>query len=367
MKNAGIWFFLTCKRYLKKGSFLLILLALPLGTFFIRRAEKHEPQEIRIAVCIQGDEREDSLERQLLDNLVKAGEKEGREPFFCFYPCDSEEQVKAEVASRRAECGYSIASGLREKLDEKDYKRCIRVYSAPSTVLASLSTETVFASLMELYGREIFINYMLEQEAVEEAAVSAGADGRQLAAQAGELYDKWMGNGSTFRFQYRQIGAGEALTDEEQLSISIFPVRGLVAVYLFVVGLYSAVMLGFDEEKGLFLPILYRKRGRCRSAVLAAPVFLASLSGLGALASGGCFQGIGKEIGAMGLYFASVCLFSYGVKAVCRKPQAVCCLIPLFLVGSLIFTPVFVDIGQFFPAWGWIEKLFLPSYYLNGF
>lgn len=34
--------------------------------------------------------------------------------------------------------------------------------------------------------------------------------------------------------------------------MNVFPVRGIVAVYLFIVGLYSAVMVGIDEEKGLF-------------------------------------------------------------------------------------------------------------------
>ncbi len=364
MRSVGIWFFLTCKRYLKRLSFLLILLTLPAGTFFIRQAEKSESREIRIALCTTyGEACEDSLEQQLLEHLV--GEE--RNTLFRFYLCNSEEQVKAEVASRKAECGYCVSSGLREKLDEKDYKRSIQVYSAPSTVLASLSTEVVFASLMELYGKELLLDYIVEQERVEEAAASAGTDRRQLEALAGELYDKWMGNGSTFRFQYRQIGKGEALKDERQPEISVFPVRGLVAVYIFVVGLYSAVMLGLDEKKGLFLPVLHGKRRICCWAVLAAPVFLASLSGLGALASGGCLQDIKREIGVMGVYLGAVCLFSYGVKAVCRKPQMMCCLIPLFLAGSLVFTPVFVDIRQFFPAWGWIERLFLPSYYLRWF
>lgn len=366
MRSVGIWFSLTCKRYLKRLSFLLILLALPAGTFFIRRAEKSGPQEIRIALCTaDGEASEDSLEQQLLEHLT--GEGQERNTLFRFYLCDSEEQVKAEVASRKAECGYCISSGLREKLDEKDYKRSIQVYSAPSTVLASLSTEVVFASLMELYGKEIFLDYIIEQETVEEAAASAGTDSRQLEALARELYDKWMGNGSTFRFQYRQIGKGETPEGEGQPEVSVFPVRGLVAVYIFVVGLYSAVMLGLDEKKGLFLPVLHGKRRICCYAVLAAPVFLASLSGLGALASGGCLQDMKREIGVMGVYLGAVCLFSYGVKAVCRKPQVVCCLIPLFLAGSLVFTPVFVDIGQFFPAWGWIEGLFLPSYYLRWF
>lgn len=432
MRSVGIWFFLTCKRYLRKISFLLILLALPAAAFFIRRAEREEAQEIRIAVCVQREEegegvrrermsgeetfgeetseealgeetseeealgeeifgevafgeetsREEtsgeemseeaisretaSLEKMLLDRLAGMGEEETNS-IFRFYPCDSEEQLKAEVASGKAECGYVISPGIKQKLDRKEYKRSILVYSAPSTVLASLSTEVVFAALMELYGKDIFVNYISGQELVGEMAAAAGMDNRQLAVQAEEAYERWMGNGSTFRFQYRQPGVNEKEDGEEKLTAAVFPVRGFVAVYLFIAGLYSAVMLGLDEKKGLFLSLRYGEGRSCRGAVLAAPIFLVFLSGFAALASGGCLQGIGREAGAMAVYFGAVCLFSYAVKVLCRKPQAVCCLIPLFLVGSLVFTPVFVDIGQFFPEWEWIGKLFLPFYYLKGF
>ena len=67
------------------------------------------------------------------------------------------------------------------------------------------------------------------------------------------------------------------------------------------------------------------------------------------------------------MYCLAVCIFAYGAKAVCRKPQILCCMIPFFLVGSLVFAPVIVDIRQFFPAMGWVEKLFLPSWYLRAF
>lgn len=369
MKYTGLWFFLSCKRYLNKLSFFLILLALPVGTFFIRKTERTENQEIWIALCIRNEgseeNREDSLEQLLIDNLVRRGETPGNS-LLRFYQCDGEEQVKEQVASRKAECGYSIPQGLRTKLDENDYKRSIWVYSAPSTVLASLSTEVVFSSLMEVYGKELFLDYIFQQNTVSEAALSVGVNERQLEDQAEGLYNKWMGNGSTFHFQYQSLGENGLLANTQQTA-SVFPVRGLVAVYLFVAGLYSAVMLGLDEKKGLFLPLLYRERRRCQIAVLAAPVFLASLSGFAALASGGCLEGMEKEVAAMTAYCVAVCFFSYGVKTICRKPQIVCSLIPLFLAGSLIFTPVLVDIGQFFPSWEWVERLFLPSYYLTWF
>lgn len=403
MKSGCVWFFLSCKRYLRKASFLLILLVLPAVTFFVKGLEEKEGQEVGIAVCAETTDSEGTdgeridgktalLEEELLEALVKQeGDEEDADGsgLFRFYKCGSEEEVKVQVASRQAECGYVFSGNLREKLDEGDYKRCIRVYSAPSTVLADLSTEVVFAALMKLYDREIFLDYVMEAQVLRDSGAEfgwggetgreeggealdggmepGGADG--LETLAGQLYDKWLASGSTFRFAYRyQNRGGQGLDSEGGTEAAgVFPVRGIVAVYLLLVGMYSAVMLGYDEEKGLFLPLSSGRRLVCRMAVLAAPVFLAALSALGALRTGGCLDDPAREFGVMGVYVLAVCGFSYGLKVICRKPQVVCCLIPLVLVGSLVFSPVFVDIRQFFPEWGWVEKAFLASYYLRAF
>ena len=50
MRSVAIWFFLSCKRYVHKISFLAILLLLPMVTIFVRGLEQKEGTEIRIAV-----------------------------------------------------------------------------------------------------------------------------------------------------------------------------------------------------------------------------------------------------------------------------------------------------------------------------
>ncbi len=381
MRETGIWFLLSCKRYLKKHTFLLILLLLPVGAFLIRDREKNDQQNILIAVYArrQGEElgqklavgqkqeqTASALEQQLASRLIQIHE-ERENALFQFYLCDSEEQVKNDVAARKAECGFVLSENLRQKLDTHDAKRCIVVYSAPSTVLASLSAEIVAAALMELYDREIFLNYVAETVKEPEAGMEAVPDltEEQIKREAGQLYDKWLESGAVFRFQYRHYDEEGDLASKEsqERDIRIFPVRGMVAVYLFLVGLYSAVMLGMDEEKGLFLPLSGCRLWR-RLAELAAPVFLAGLSGAAALYAGGCLADRTREFLGMAAYIMAVCCFSFVMKCICRKPQVLSCMIPFFLVGSLIFSPVLVDISRFFPETAWVSRLFLPTYYL---
>ena len=115
MKRAVIWFLLSCKRCLRKGIFPLLLLLMPLAAFVAGRLSDKEEGEIPVAVSVSGEE--DVSERSLAWRLAErlADRKDG---MFDFYICSDEAQVRDEVASRRAECGYVIDSGLEEKLDQ---------------------------------------------------------------------------------------------------------------------------------------------------------------------------------------------------------------------------------------------------------
>ena len=51
MKKVILWFFLCCKRYLKRIPFLLLLAALPLTALAASRMENGKGGTVRIAVC----------------------------------------------------------------------------------------------------------------------------------------------------------------------------------------------------------------------------------------------------------------------------------------------------------------------------
>lgn len=375
MSRAWMWFILSCKRYFRRISFLLILFLLPAAVRGIRSAEAGGGTEVKIAVFAEGMETEGNapksesgdlpLEQILAKRLVSAAEKQ-EESLLQFYICGSEQQVKDEVASRRAECGYVIGENLRERLAEKDYKRIIRVYSAPSTVAASLSTEVVFSVLMELYDGELLAGYAKDSAIFDSIGAVGSPEREQLAKQAGKLYETWLYNGSTFRFT---SGLEKSVNSEEneEPADSVFPVRGIVAVYIFIIGLYAAAMNLSDEKKGLFFSIPYGYRTVCRMAALTAPVFLAALSGLAALWSGNAISGFGRELPAILLYMAAVVLFSWLLRCAVGNPEVIYCLLPFFLIGSLVFCPVVIDIGRYLPAAEPVQKLFLPWHYLHFF
>ena len=343
MKRVAMWFFLSCKRYMRKWSFLFILLLLPLGVLAAGQAQKKGSRDVNIAISVD-ESGENALGNALADSLVNRprGEDAG---MFRFYLCRGEEEVKAEVASRRAECGYVIYAGLEEKLDAKSYKRSIGVYSAPSTVAAALSTETVFAALMKIYNGELLADYVAENELFDPLGTAGGEAREKAAAQGRDGEDRDVAGSQT----------------------DVFPVRGLVAVYVFVTGLYGAVVMCGDEERGLFLPLSYGYRIPCRVASMAAPAVMAGVSGLLALWAGGVMTSLPGEAAVMAGYCCVVIGSAWILRLVCRRPQVLCCIIPFLVIGSLVFCPVFVDAGRLFPGLDQVGRLFPPWYYLQVF
>ena len=198
--------------------------------------------EIPVAVSVSGEE--DVSERSLAWRLAErlADRKDG---MFDFYICSDEAQVRDEVASRRAECGYVIDSGLEEKLDQKQWKRVIRLYMAPSTVAGSISTETVFSELAALYNRNLLMDYVEEGEAFAGMGPVNSSSRAKAAEEAGERYDRWNQEEGLFHFQYiyETNGGGgsedgvETQSPKSDAAGSIFPVRGLGAVMVFILSL----------------------------------------------------------------------------------------------------------------------------------
>lgn len=363
MKTVWIWFVLSCKRYGKKIPFLLFLFLLPAGAFLLGKMEQEGEQKIYIALAVEGKE-ENDLGMELALDLVK---EESAGGMFRFYLCEDREMVEEEVAARNAECGYVIYDGLRQKMDQKKFRRSIGLYYAPSTVAASLSSETVFAALARIYNRDLLVDYV-EQEALFEPLGEVGSEARiEAGDKAGMLYDHWISNGSTFHFSYYFQDQGEAIRELEETGTQIFPIRGIAAALIFSACLYGVVAVCQDEERGLFQPLPYGKRKFCCLAAAAAPGALAALSGLAAVWAGGEGLGLLAEWTAMFLYLTGTMTWVWILKILCRKGTVLNCLISLLTVGSLAFCPVFVDVSRLVPALGVIGRFLPPWYYLQLF
>ena len=345
MNKMGLWFYLSLKRQTKRLFFLLLLLALPAGLWLLREAER--PEEDAIAIALYAGESD--WNRRVADELLSG------EHSFEFYLSGSEEELREDVAARRAECGYIFSEDLLEKLESGRFKRSITLVAAPSTAVDKLSSEVVFSGLFTVWGRSLLETYSREGEVFQGE--------KEVWKRLEPMYDHYLENGSTFAFQYETEGRTQLGKPSMKQT---FPARGLTAVFIFVMGLTAAVTVCEDEKRGLFSTLSGLGREAAVFSCLAAPVFLSCVSGFAALAAAGQLSSSSWILeGIRLIVYGGMCtLFSWGLCRIVKNPLAVACLIPFFASASLILCPVFIELSMFFPWASAAAKFFLPYYYL---
>lgn len=118
MDKIVLWFFLSCKRQLKKPFFLILLLILPAGVWMFHKAEEESSGKISIALYMDGDEWNEKVAETLSEG----------EHSFEFYQCETLQELQDDVAGEKAECGYYFPTGFRELLKEGGYRRSVKLY-----------------------------------------------------------------------------------------------------------------------------------------------------------------------------------------------------------------------------------------------
>lgn len=348
MNKMGLWFLMSFKRQLKRPFFLVLLLLIPVGMGFFRQMEQKDSGQIAIALYSD----EDAWNEKVMKVLTDGGHS------FAFYITESKEALFKDVAAKRAECGYVFPAGLKELLDRGEYRRKISMVVSPSTVAAQLASEAVFSGLFKVYGRDLLRQYAKTGELF--APFSAAGDGA-VWEELEPLYDQYLENGSTFAFEYGTESGGRI---EDNTIKAAFPVRGIAAVFILVIGLSAAVTAASDEKKGLFQSMAGMRKTICILVQMAAPILLSGLSAFLCLAASGEVGKPGTEAAALLAYAVAVTLFSCLLERVIKNPLFLSGLIPFFIIGSLVACPVFADLSAFVPLLKTVRLLFLPYYYL---
>ena len=93
------------------------------------------------------------------------------------------------------------------------------------------------------------------------------------------------------------------------------------------------------------------------------------LSGLFLLVVSGCFQyeNWEREIAGLLFYFVLLEMEMRILSLISRTSQKAYSMIPILLIGCILFSPVFIQIKTYIPAAVFIEKLFPTTWYLRLF
>ncbi len=341
--NKILW-----KQYLvrhRMGLVLFLVVGILLSCFG-RQMEAEDYSGIKAGVFAEDEEG-----KRLLEKLEK---EEGILQFESFA---GEEEMVRKIVNGTLECGFTLPAGFYENMKKGKMMRQVELYYSPSSAAHKISYEVVFSYLFEELSDDVLMKYM---DHSEENGVFDKEETKENRALLLALKDKYSKNGTTFSFSYKQV---QAKGEEPLASFSV--IRGCIAVFIFFMSLLG--FAGCLEVNEMSKGLAGSKRIRIREWSLHIAVFSSVFLGGVLLALWGGGEGIGKELMGLFLYFIVLEIYIRILKLFLRRPGAVYGSLPLLLLGSLLFCPVFIRMKTYLPVIGFLEKLFPPSYYLNLF
>ena len=330
-------YFLMLKRLIKKKSYIIMLLMLPLFVVFLNMIAAIDSSALRVGVV--ADE-ENEIAAQLLadDGNIK------------YLSYADEEEAKRAVESELITEAWIFdddITGTFEKFAKNEkLNPPVTQVIAEENMIHMLLREVLSSKLYAGFSKEIYKDYMqksfdLSKEKAKQAYVES--------LVAVENYSL-----SQPLFQMGYIDGAKEQSD----SFVLMPLRGILGLLLFLCAVSTSMYYLEDEECGIF--IWWKSRvGFLRDFLYYfIAIVLPSLLVLACLKCGGVFTSLGRELILLFLYDVAVVLFSMILRKLFPSVKKISTLIPILILLSAVLTPVFVDIKA-----AGVLRNFVPLYY----
>jgi len=379
MKQVAVYTVSIWKRMWKTPGYLAIFFLTPVLLILLSGMNEKEDAQIRAAVCLDIPMEETKTEAGAADQKTiflqeiaeRLLEKEGA---VAFYICDSEEEVKRQVAAKQAQCGYVFPADLFERLDEGRYTRSIKSYESPQTSLHTICDEVLFAEIFTVYEEMTFGRQISSYFHLEGTAEGFGKEeGGQIADRAEELLEKYRNNGSTFQFTYEDYRTDEVKQNGETAQTTkleegtgkdgIVPVRGIMALMIYIGALCGTLDALEDEAAGRVQRL--HKKWVFQILTILIPAFVMGVIALLVFGVTGNLKGIGEEIGGMVFYQVLLTVYCCILKKIWRREEQFCGVMPVLILSAAVICPVFLDLSVFLPVLKVMEKIYPLSNYLR--
>lgn len=350
IREMGIWVVLCVKRQMQKKFFWLALLLLPLLSWFLMQFEQEDDGTLYVAVYAQDGQGE--YEERLFEAL-KSQER------ITFYRCGSLEMLEKDVSAMKAECGLVFAEKMKERIQQENYTGMITIYASPATTNVALAKEIVYAQFAKTFGSHWAAGRLLETAG---DAGYGGYDKDEVQKELEELFEVCEAENTAFHFQYETVQG--SVIGKKEAKVPVFPLKGMIGVYMMLIAMFAVTDMAKDRKL-----MVYRVFGRGSGYLagffqVAMPTVITGVFALVSLMVTGYATDVFHEAAALLAYSLFLSLVMNGFYRVLKNERIFCGAIPVSVIGSLVFCPVFIDVQTLFPGIGVVSYLFLPYYYL---
>ena len=337
------WYQLQLKAWLKRGTSLLLLAAMLLVVWLAGQISIPQSDNVTVGVVST----EGAHGKEVLEHLKE------RESIFSFVEYDSRETLLADLVAGKLECGFYFSQNFEKKFEHEKLKNSVSYVCTPLTTKGEVARETFYAALFEVYGRQ-----MLSARAEQLFGENASAAESTLL----ENNEKYLAGSEVFQVNVEQTKAVETVRNTAQ---KVFPIHGLVAVFLFFI-MFVEYGRRFDAGEGkpyLALPAPMGDGFQIMGLLAAGTV--PAVLGTVMVCSSGESRGVLIEVTAMCLLLVICALWIAFAGKWIRSMTGFTSQMFLLLLINLVFCPVFVDISAYIPAFEIVRCLFPTGLYLE--
>ena len=158
-----------------------------------------------------------------------------------------------------------------------------------------------------------------------------------------------MDSDETFSFEYVNPAKGEVDSDIIITSFTLNSVRGIIALLVMLASFIGVMNLYKDNDHKIFFAFKGIKRPVAMILEILNITILAGISGVASIYLCEIDEGLINEITRMLIYALLSSLYFYIIYKIIKNRYIFATLIPLFVIGSIIFTPVFFDFSKYLP------------------
>jgi len=366
MKRTVTFFGLFIKRLLKKPSFVLILLLMPMIVLAFRMILKQDSKNIDIALFTYDESPEIRESIEVLKN---------RKSTIGFYEAGSEQEVREAVLTNRAECGFVFKEGYYRDLLAGDVEEKVNLYKNTKTTLDDLSKEIIFSEIFRRIGRVKVVSFLREKGFYENNKLTEKQ--KDIEEYLVRQYDSYINDGGAFKVIFSGKGEEKETTIEEAINDNSYlmrPVRGVLAMFMMMAALSGAVFRAIDEKQGVYKTLGYAERPWINIITVFIPALLSGITAVACLYIGGIAKGLNggsilagffKELLGMFVYILILTGLANLLRSLIANEALLCSLLPMLTVVSLLGCNIFFDAATKVKGVKELRYLLPPDYYLE--
>lgn len=343
--------FLLWKRCLQKPVFILLLFIIPVISMVYPHVLPHQDTRIQVGFYIDEDHIISSdhiMYQEIIDTL------QSYEGNIVFSKYQDLERMQNDVAALRLECAYVIPVDLIAQLDAGYKKNLVMVYTNPSTTMTNIVNQVFYSCFFSTYSYHILENYVLS------APELASIETSDLQSELHSLYTHYLTDGSTFSFDYIITEQKTLELTSNSLLTTVYPF--VLSILVFLCASIGFLQFDFDRNNRYFGKMPYQRYRLFFVSYIMPYIVIPSIIMTICFILSYVYSPVECMI-RCAIYMACLFLLYLLFHLIHLSSKLFIALIPLYLCGCFIFTPILFDITHLFSkvryfSWFFITTIF---------